>query len=233
MRKAGRARAGRAFFAVGGEALAQALIGCRLVRVLDDGTRLSGRIVETEAYLGVQDRGSHAFGGRRSTRNSAMYARAGTAYVYFTYGMHFCMNVVGGQEGEPVAALVRALESVEGIEAMRALRRGASGKVVKDIDLCRGPGRLCQALAIDRALNHEDLVTSERLWVEVEGGETSESGAGVILRRSARIGLNSAGPKWTGRLLRYFEAGSPAVSVHRRGVRVPSRKTPGRRDSPD
>src|SRR5690349_21341655 len=87
----------RSFYSTGSAQLAQRLIGQRLVRVLDGGTRLAGIIVETEAYVGVKDRAAHSFGGRRTPRNEAMYQQAGTAYVYFTYGMHFCMNVVCGE----------------------------------------------------------------------------------------------------------------------------------------
>lgn len=115
------------------EELAPALVGMVLVRVLESGERLSGRIVETEAYLGVKDRAAHSYGGRRTARNEAMYARAGTAYVYFTYGMHFCVNVVCGREDEPVAVLLRALEPLEGLEAMArnraAARRASTSKL--------------------------------------------------------------------------------------------------------
>ena len=104
----------RSFLAVDPEKLARRLLGQRLVRTLGDGTRLAGIIVETEAYLGVRDRAAHSFGGRRTPRNESMFARPGTAYVYFTYGMHHCVNVVCGRRDEPVAVLIRALEPVEG-----------------------------------------------------------------------------------------------------------------------
>ena len=147
------ARVGREFYVTDAATLAKRLIGCALVRRLSNGTRLSGRIVETEAYLGVQDRASHAFGGRRTPRNEMMYAQAGTAYVYFTYGMHFCMNVVCGVVDEPSAVLLRALEPSEGLEAMRAARATVRNPRPRDIDLCSGPGKLCQALGIGRAQN--------------------------------------------------------------------------------
>ena len=103
-------------FGAGSVEIAQRLIGSTLVRILDDGERLSGMIVETEAYLGVEDAAAHSFGGRRTARNEAMYAVGGTAYVYFTYGMHHCVNVVCGGIDEPVAVLIRALEPMEGME---------------------------------------------------------------------------------------------------------------------
>src|SRR5262245_61693000 len=117
-------RLSRRFFSRDSETLAHALLGKKLVRVLQNGERLAGIIVETEAYVGVIDRASHPFGGRRTPRNESMYGRAGTAYVYFTYGVHHCVNVVCGRENEPVAVLLRALEPVEGLEAMRRLRSG-------------------------------------------------------------------------------------------------------------
>jgi len=195
-------------------ALAQRLLGTVLVRTLDDGTILRGRIVETEAYLGIQDRASHAHGGRRTARNESMYARAGTAYVYFTYGMHHCFNVVCGEVDEPTAVLVRALEPLEGIERMFAHR----AKARKETDLCSGPGKLCQALAIDRDLDGEDLTTSERLSV-VCGREGPIDLSRV--EKTARIGVDSAGA-WARRRLRWYIRDSPHVSVRSRvgGVRV-------------
>lgn len=189
-------------------ALARRLLGCRLVRVLADGVRLSGVIVETEAYAGVMDRASHAFGGRRTARNEAMYARAGTSYVYFTYGMHFCFNVVCGEEDVPVAVLVRALEPVEGLDEMK--RRRAAGRnalaaeKIRATDLCSGPGKLCAAMGIDRELNGVDLVTDERLWIE--------RGAAVdAVEVGPRIGIGSAGD-WVEKPMRFWVRGHGHVS---------------------
>jgi DNA-3-methyladenine glycosylase len=188
------------------------LIGQRLVRVLDDGTRVAGTIVETEAYLGVEDAAAHSVGGRRTQRNEAMYGPPGTAYVYFTYGMHFCMNVVCGKEGEPVAVLVRALEPSEGLEEMRrarmAARRGCGVGLVKDRDLCSGPARLCQALQIDRRHNLNDLATDSRLWIEVLRPGMPPAG---MLENTARIGVDYAGA-WAVKPLRWFLRSSVHVS---------------------
>lgn len=204
-------RASRSFFEQDPVALAQALIGRRLVRILDDGTRLGGVIVETEAYLGVEDKAAHSYGGRRTARNESMYARAGTAYVYFTYGMHHCMNVVCGSEGEPVAVLLRALEPSEGLDAMFQRRV----KAKREWDLCSGPGKLCQALAIDRELDGEDLTTSGRLYVETVGQSPI---VGMRLVNSARIGVGYS-HEWAHRLLRWSLAGCPHVSHPPRFVR--------------
>lgn len=211
----------RSWFAVEAGVLAPALIGCTIVRVLDDGTRLAGVIVETEAYLGTGDRASHARGGRRTARNEAMYARPGTAYVYFTYGMHWCFNVVCAAVDVPHAVLVRALRPTEGLERMRVHRlAGArSARTLRDVDVCRGPARMCQSLCISGTLNGHDLTERAGLWIEPRTGE----GPGRIVR-SARIGVESAGHPWSGRLLRYFQADSPFVS----GPRTASQRAGGR-----
>lgn len=199
------ARPTRTSLAIPAEELAPALLGMVLVRTLPDGTRLRGRIVETEAYLGVRDRCSHAFGGRRTARNESMYARAGTAYVYFTYGMHFCFNIVCGARDEPVAVLVRALEPLEGLEAMRARRSGATGRPTPDRGLCSGPGKLCQALGVDRALDGADLLAPGAL--ELHRGDGP---ARVV--RAPRVGVGE-GHRWAAARLRWYERGSPHVSV--------------------
>jgi DNA-3-methyladenine glycosylase len=201
---------GQRFYTVDSVTLARSLLGQRLVRVLDDGARLAGLIVEAEAYLGTKDMAAHSFGGRRSARNEAMFMKGGTAYVYFTYGMHFCFNVVAGNEDEPIAVLIRALEPVEGIETMRQLRspraRGGKGKHL-DADLCRGPARLCQALAIDRTLNAIDLTRDRRLFIERGPQRMDPRLIGV----SPRIGIDYAGD-WVARPLRFYLRGSRFIS---------------------
>ncbi|RMH26294.1 MAG: DNA-3-methyladenine glycosylase [Planctomycetota bacterium] len=207
MPSAAGVRADRDFFATDARALAQRLLGCRLVRVDEAGERLAGVIAETEAYLGVRDRAAHCFGGRRTPRNESMYGPPGLAYVYFTYGMHHCMNVVCGDPGEPTAVLLRALEPASGHASMRANRRSIRRRSpIRDTDLCSGPGRLCQALRIDRDLDGEDLCASDRLFIEPSPG-----GPGRPVRVSARVGVDSAGV-WARRRLRWFFADSPHVS---------------------
>ena len=165
-------------------AIARELLGKLLVVPAADGARVSGRIVETEAYLAPEDRASHAYNNRRTPRTETMFARGGTAYVYFIYGMHYQFNVVTNVEGIPHAILIRALEPVEGIELMRA-RRG----LADERKLTSGPGKLCRAMAIDREFNGADLTRDRRLWIEDAGRrvETEEIASG------ARIGIDYAG----------------------------------------
>ena len=186
-------------------ALAQAVLGSLLVRIVG-GVRMAGRIVEVEAYLGSRDRAAHSFGGRRTPRNESMYGKAGTAYVYFTYGMHHCMNIVCGREGEPVAVLIRALEPVEGIEVMRAHREASprAARSIPDRALCSGPARVCQAMRIDRSLDGSDLCSSETLFLE-HGPRMKR------IARSPRIGVGYAG-EWAARPLRFFDPDSDHVS---------------------
>ncbi len=141
--------------------VARELLGKRLVVPAPDEVRVSGLIVEVEAYLGAEDKAAHSYGNRRTARTETMYAVGGTVYVFFVYGMHHQFNVVSGREGTPHAILVRALEPDEGIERMRE-RRPA---VKADKDLTNGPGKLCQALGIDRSFDKADL-RGGRVWIE-------------------------------------------------------------------
>lgn len=143
--------------------VARELLGKLLVVPAKDGRRVSGRIVEVEAYVGRDDRASHAYGGRRTARNRTMYRSGGVAYVYLVYGLHHQFNVVTGPPGEPHAVLVRALEPREGVEQMRERRASRDDRA-----LASGPGKLCRALAIDRSFDGEDL-TGARVWLEDEG----------------------------------------------------------------
>ena len=146
-----------------GDALsvARALLGKRLVVPAPTGERVSGRVVEVEAYMGAGDRASHAYGNRRTPRTERMYAEGGCVYVYFVYGLHHQFNVVTGAAGVPEAVLVRAVEPLEGIERMRRRRPGRP-----DRELTSGPGKLCRAFCLDLTYNGEDLVAGRRVWLE-------------------------------------------------------------------
>ena len=176
-------------------ALARALIGCVLVRESDEG-RAAGRIVETEAYL-PRDPACHAFRGK-TRRNATLFGPPHRAYVYQIYGTSYCFNLSSETEGCGAGVLVRALEPLAGLELMQR-RRGAG---IRTRDLCRGPGRLCAALAIDLRLDGVDLFTDERLWLAASAGRPPR------VRTSRRIGLTRAAE----RRLRYYEAGSPWLS---------------------
>lgn len=191
----------RSFFRKPADDLARDLLGTRLVR-LHEGERLSGIIVETEAYLGVQDKAAHTYGGRRTPRNESMWGEAGLVYVYFTYGMHHCVNIVAHQPGVPEAVLIRALEPSEGIETIRRQRP----KARKETDLASGPAKLCAALAIDRNLDGVDAVTSESLWLE-----TGETVAGACVVKTKRIGIDYA-EEWAAKPLRFCIRQHPHLS---------------------
>jgi DNA-3-methyladenine glycosylase len=190
-------------------AVAHGLLGQLLVRRLDDGSRLAGLIVETEAYLGPDDRAAHTYNGHRSPRNESMWQRAGTCYVYFTYGMHHCMNVVTRDERSPQAVLIRALQPVEGLDAMRVHRQAkAAANALPETALCSGPAKLCQALAIDRALDGIDLATSDRLWLEQVRARALPASRIAV---GPRVGIASSGD-WADRPLRFALRNHPHVS---------------------
>ena len=158
--------------------------------------------METEAYLGGEDKAAHSYNGKRTQRNEAMYMPPGTAYVYSIYGMHHCFNV--SSRGSGAAVLIRALEPLGGLETMRERRKGAK----KERDFCSGPAKLCQALSINKTCDKLDLASSDELWVElleeaVPWGEVAESG---------RIGVQYAGTEWAEKLLRFYFKDCPHVS---------------------
>ncbi|MGE0365407.1 MAG: DNA-3-methyladenine glycosylase [Phycisphaerales bacterium] len=210
-------RPSRDFYDVDAQTLAERLIGMVLVRATTHGSRLAGRIVETEAYLGPIDRACHTFGGRRTERNETMWGPVGHAYVYLTYGMHHMLNVVcvEPREGQGGAAvLIRALEPIEGTSLM-AEHRGLSAPR----SLCSGPGKLCQALRIDRALDSTDLVTSDVLWLEL-----GDRPADWRVIRCSRIGVDNAGA-WATRRLRWLVRAHQHVSVRAKCERTKSTST--------
>jgi DNA-3-methyladenine glycosylase len=190
----------RSFYAHPTRQLAQALLGCRLVRRWN-GQRLSGLIVEAEAYIGESDLACHARFGR-TPRNAVMYGRPGLAYVYFTYGMHWMLNVVSEDEHFPAAVLLRALEPQEGIDAMQQHRP------VRPIELCRGPAKLTQALRIDQSLNGVDLCNRRSdLWIEPGAPLPARS-----VMRGPRVGLFNTPEPWKSKPWRYWVKDNPFVS---------------------
>ncbi len=183
--------------------VARRLLGQQLVRVLR-GRRLAGTIVEVEAYLGEKDAAAHTFRGRRTPRNESMYLAAGHAYVYFTYGMHHCLNAVCGAGDKGVAVLIRAIEPTEGLASMRTRRHRA----LRDEQLCSGPAKLTQALAIDRKLDGENMLRSDRLFIEKKRQRSIPANRVVC---TPRIGVTYAGT-WAKQPLRFHIRDSRYVS---------------------
>jgi DNA-3-methyladenine glycosylase len=194
----------RSFYFDDTVSVARALLGCVLWRRIGD-ELLAARIVETEAYLGANDLASHARKGLRSARNESMYLAGGHAYVYFTYGMHWCMNVVTQEADTAEAVLLRAAEPIRGIESIRERRP----KAKRDTELMNGPGKLCSALAIDKALDGIAL-NSDVLFLT--GRDIAVDDADVAV--SPRVGVDNSGDAahWP---LRFYLRESRHVSAHR------------------
>lgn len=169
--------------------VAVGLLGKVLVHRLASGRKLSGRIVETEAYLGVEDAAAHSHGGRRTTRTEIMYGAAGSAYIYFIYGMHYCFNVVTMPRDNPQAVLVRALADAP--------------------FPANGPAKLCAALLLDKKQNGLDLVTSRELWIEDDGARLD-----LDVVDGPRVGVGYAGDAaaWP---LRFGFKSHPSLSPHK------------------
>ena len=191
----------RSFFDAPPEQVARALLGKILVR-RNGGERLAGRIVETEAYLGEHDPAAHAASGR-TARNAVLYGPPGHAYVYSIYGLHYCINVSCLPEGIPGCVLLRALEPLEGMDAMRRNRGLSASAAIRQ--LASGPGKLCQAFGITRAADNDlDLTGADSSLGFVEDGFQ-----GGDIRVTPRIGIRKA----TDLPLRFFLAGHACVSA--------------------
>ena len=201
----------RSFYERDAGTVAKQLLGKYLV-FQPPNLRLAGRIVETEAYLGEKDMASHAFHGR-TKRTEVMFGAGGHAYVYFTYGMHWLFNVVTGTAGAAEAVLLRALEPVEGIDAMVLNRGGRDGRL-----LTSGPARITRAFGIDGALNGVDLC-GDLIWIEDRGERTARS----QIVAAKRVGVAYAGV-WKDKKLRFYLAGSEFVSRPRLSLPAPKHR---------
>jgi DNA-3-methyladenine glycosylase len=195
----------RAFYLRPTLTVARELLGKVLVHRTPAGV-VAGMIVETEAYIGEDDPACHAAPGL-TLRNAPLYGQPGRAYVYLNYGIHYLVNAVTEAEGSPAAVLLRALEPLEGLDAMR-VRRTRGGVVPPDADLCRGPGNLTRALGISLEENRLDLAES-RLTIEDRGFAIRK------VSRGARIGIRVG----TERRWRFWATGHPSVSGSRRMLR--------------
>ena len=189
----------RSFYSQSALLVAKDLLGKILVRKIGK-TILSGKIVEVEAYLGVKDQASHAYRGR-TKRNEVMFREGGCLYVYFTYGMHFCANIVTGRQGTGEAVLIRALEPVTGIDVMKR-KRGFAKSAGATHTLTNGPAKLCQALGIERKENGIDLLGDEIYLIAGEPILKSSIGT------SDRVGISREKEKqW-----RFFIRGNEWIS---------------------
>jgi len=181
--------------------VARQLLGMRLVRVVD-GKQIAGFITETEAYRGEEDLACHARAGK-TRRNAVMYGPAGRAYIYFTYGMHWCLNAVCGVTGFPAAVLIRAIQPVEGQDEIARRRAGIPAR-----HWTNGPAKLCKALAIDGNLNGVDLTQpNQTLWIE-----TGEKIADEWVVTSPRVGIDFSPEPWRSLAWR-FQALLPAETL--------------------
>jgi DNA-3-methyladenine glycosylase len=189
----------RSFYARDSRELAPLLLNKLLVVRTDDGVRLAARLVEVEAYCGSDDAGSHAYRGM-TPRTEVMFGPPGRLYVYFTYGMHWCANVVATKDGDAAAVLLRAAAPVDGIEVMRERRV----KARRDGDLLAGPARLCQAFGLTGAHNGADLVRGPvRIF---DDGVAPPAAPGVSTRIGLALGRGDEHP-W-----RYYVPGDPNLS---------------------
>ena len=180
--------------------IARDLLGKTLVVPTETGKRVSGKIVETEAYMGELDKGAHSYKNRRTKRTEVMFHAGGAAYVTLIYGMYYQFNIVVGAENVPHAILIRAVEPLENIEIMRE-RRGK----IKDTNLTSGPGKLCIALAIEKDFYGEDL-TGKKIWLE-EGEKISKN----KIASGKRIGIDYA-EEYAEKPWRFWVKDNPFVS---------------------
>ena len=193
----------KSFFNRSSVLVAQDLLGKILVRKLN-GKVQKFKIIETEAYEGLDDKASHASRGK-TLRNAPMFAEAGTIYVYFTYGIHYMLNIVCGPKGHPSAVLIRGIALLNNSSSLASLgpslttREGKNHKQ-KQLNLI-GPARLTKYLEIDKTLNNKKLGKSSGLWIESPKLKIGNSKLKII--RTPRIGIDSSGPIWSQKLLRF------------------------------
>lgn len=197
-----------AFYRLAALEAAPRLLGHTLVRRTEDGD-IRCRIVETESYGGIEDKGSHAFGGRRTTRTEVMFAEGGIAYIYLIYGMYNCLNIVTGRAEDPQAVLIRAVEPLTPADEARMRRyRGTAAR--KPADLSGGPGKLCRALDISRTLNGLPLTEpGGPLWLEAGSGKADER---ADIMQAPRINIAYAA-EYAAKPWRFYFRGNPYVSV--------------------
>ncbi len=192
--------------------VAKELLSCVLVHVTPEGTTI-GRIVETEAYMGPEDKGAHSYGGRHTPRMDPLYGTGGFAYIYQLHGYNYCINVVTQKEGVPQAVLIRAVEPLEGLELMARRRKIdiSEGKMSKLKNLTNGPSKLCQAMDINTSLNGIDLCGDE---IFIEPPTSLKSGEEIAA--APRVHIDYA-EEYRDKLWRFLLRGNRFVSVGYKG----------------
>lgn len=187
-------RLNRSFYSRPALIVAKELLGKYLVRKINKNF-FTGKIVETEAYIGPKDRASHAFGGRRAKKNEAEYLIGGHVYIYLVYGMYWQFNISTFKKEMAECVLIRALDPVQ-----------------MSYTQANGPGKLCRWLQLDKSFNKEDLTKSPRLWLEDRGIHVSPK----EIISSSRVGIDYAGPIWSKKPWRFYLKGNLAVSGHKK-----------------
>jgi DNA-3-methyladenine glycosylase len=183
--------------------VSKALLGKYLVHEYK-GQKLVGMIVETEAYIGHRDRAAHSYGGRRTRRNEVEYGPGGHVYIYMVYGLHYQLNFVTAGKDSPECVLIRALEPVAGLETMKKLRHSGNLR-----NLTNGPGKLCQALHLDKTLYGVDLCAPGSKFFLEDRDVKLVSGR---IKKGPRIGIDYAGPYWSKVNWRFWVRDNPFVS---------------------
>ncbi|SDC34700.1 DNA-3-methyladenine glycosylase [Geotoga petraea] len=190
----------RYFFKQDAVTLAKDLLGKMLVRKVE-GRIINSLITETEAYVGPEDKGSHAYNNKRTKRTETMFKEGGHAYIYLIYGMYNCLNIVCSEKDKPEAVLIRAVEPLNEIEYIRMNRKIKSNKVE---DLTNGPGKLCQALDIDTSLDGIDLLNNSVLYIQ-------DNLSNHEIVASKRINIDYAG-EYANKLWRFYIKGNKFIS---------------------
>ena len=169
------------FYMRDGITVAKDLLGKIIYKKREDGKIFSGRIVEVEAYPGINDKGSHSYNNKKTKRNEKMFEEGGIAYIFLIYGMYQCFNVVVSRKDDPQCVLIRGIEPIENKELMWEVR-----KVKKEKDLTNGPGKLTKALGITKEDNGEDLINGTNIWLEDDGYKIKD------IIETTRIGIDYA-----------------------------------------
>ncbi|CAH0547631.1 unnamed protein product [Brassicogethes aeneus] len=205
--------------------MATYLLGKILVRKLENNQILKGKIVETECYLGGEDKASHSYNNKKTPRNEPMFMSPGTCYVYMTYGMYYCLNISSQEPG--AAVLIRAVEPLEGVNIMKQFRLEKKKKIInKSQELCNGPSKLCISFNISKENNKVDFCNNNNLWIEDPDHEEE-----FKVLKTARIGIASAGEECAGKKLRFYLMGNTSgIDINHKHDRKVRRTEPKSQD---